>query len=385
MLPDETRPSERNRTLQAFDALFERFQCDPIETAILQKADPFLETAGEDLRRRMFTSTGSAGEELCLRPDFTIPVCLHHLQSKTDLPRRYGYLGPVFRQREQGLHEFLQAGVEHLGRMETPYLVDAEIMAIAVDAALMPDPQAVLTLKLGDPSLFHQLLLSLDLPLGLQNRLIRAFSRGLNETSLQKVLSPHDAEQMPLPTDLKNLLHEPEALKQAVADMMLSQGLSLHAGRSAQDIAGRYLETYGPQDFGLSDTDKTRLTAVLTDYLRLNGPALRMPARLADFEQQHEVTFGKSLEQFSDRLTEFSSKLNAAIPADFSFASGFARPLDYYTGFVFELFANGASRPVAAGGRYDRLMEILGSDGSVPAAGFSLWLDRMPKWGVKNG
>jgi len=385
MLPDETTGSASGRSLKAFDALFERFQCERIETAILQNADPFLETAGEDLRRRMFTSTGSAGEELCLRPDFTIPVCLHHLQSRTDLPRRYGYLGPVFRQREEGPQEFLQAGVEHLGRTETPYLVDADIMAIAVDAALMPDADTVLTLKLGDPSLFHQLLVSLEVPPGLRNRLIRAFGRGLDAESLQKILSSSDAEETPLPADMNKLVHEPDRLEQAVADMMLAQGLSLHAGRSADEIAGRYLETYGPQDFGLSDDDKARLTAVLTDYLLLNGPALDMPARLADFEQKHQVTFGKRLAQFTDRLTEFSAKLGPSIPLDFSFASGFARPLDYYTGFVFELFANGASRPVAGGGRYDRLMEILGSEDPVPAVGFSLWLDRLPKWGVNDG
>lgn len=383
MLPDETSRSETGRSLQAFDALFERYQCQRIETAILQDADPFLETAGEDLRRRMFTTTGGAGEEMCLRPDFTIPVCLHHLQSLTDLPCRYGYLGPVFRQREEGLHEFLQAGVEHLGRTETPYLVDADLMAIAVDAALMPDPKIELTLKLGDPSLFHQLLASLDVPSGLSNRLIRAFGRGLDEASLLRVLSPNDAENTtPLPVDMKKHLNDPEALQQAVADMMLAQGLSLYAGRGASEITRRYLETYGPQDFGLTETDKTRLTEVLSDYLKLNGPALEMPSRLAAFEKQHEVAFGANLVQFADRLSEFSNKAGASIPADFTFASDFARPLDYYTGFVFELFANGASRPVAAGGRYDRLMEILGSDDSVPAVGFSLWLDRMPKWGA---
>lgn len=385
MLRDETTNSATGRSLQAFDALFERYQCEQIETAILQSADPFLETAGEDLRRRMFTTVGGAGEELCLRPDFTIPVCLHHLQSRTDLPRRYGYLGPVFRQREEGLHEFLQAGVEHLGRTETPYLADADLMAIAVDAALMPDAQAVLTLKLGDPSLFHQLLVSLEVPTGLRNRLIRAFGRGLDETSLKKILSPSEAEDMPLPADLRKLLHDPEALEQAVADMMLAQGLSLHAGRNAHDITERYLEIYGPQDIGLTESDKARLMKILVDYLRLNGPALEMPARLTDFERRHDITFGANLEQFADRLSEFSAKADTSIPTDFTFASDFARPLDYYTGFVFELFVNGASRPVAAGGRYDRLMEILGSEDPVPAVGFSLWLDRMPNWGAKNG
>ena len=367
------------KALQAFDTLFERYQCERIETDILQQADPFLETAGEDLRRRMFITAGAAGEEMCLRPDFTIPVCLSHLQSEIDLPRRYGYLGPVFRQRDAGPNEFLQAGVEHLGRTETPHLVDAEIMTIAVNAATIPDSKAELSLKLGDPSLFHQLLVSLDVPSGLRLRLIRAFGRGLNRPTIQRILSPGDAEALPLPGIVQACLHDAEALQQAVADMMLTQGLSPHAGRSPQDIATRYLETYGPQDFGLNERAKTRLETVLSDYLQLTGLALEMPDALADFEQRHAVEFGTKLTQFSDRLAEFARQAGELMPDNFMFAPDFARPLDYYTGFVFELFVNGATQPVAGGGRYDRLMEILGSDVPVPAVGFSLWLDRMPK------
>lgn len=370
----------RNRALQAFGALFERYQCDRIETAILQQADPFLETAGEDLRRRMFITAGAAGEEMCLRPDFTIPVCLSHLQSEIDLPRRYGYLGPVFRQRRAGPNEFLQAGVEHLGRTEMPHRVDAEIMTIAINAATIPDSNAELSLKLGDPSLFHQLLVSLKVPPGLRHRLIRAFGRGLDRPTIQRILSPGDAEALPLPGGLQSCLHDAAALQQAVADMMLAQGLSPHAGRSPEHIATRYLETYGPQDFGLSEAAKDRLETVLSDYLQLSGPALEMPAGLAEFEQRHAVEFGAMLAQFSDRLSEFAGQAGPLMPGSFVFASDFARPLDYYTGFVFELYVNAATQPVAGGGRYDRLMEILGSDGPVPAVGFSLWLDRMPEW-----
>ena len=49
---------------------------------MLHPADPFLETAGEDIRRRMFVTEGPQGERLALRPDFTIPVCLEHLASE---------------------------------------------------------------------------------------------------------------------------------------------------------------------------------------------------------------------------------------------------------------------------------------------------------------
>jgi len=54
------------------------------------------------------------------------------------------------------------------------------------------------------------------------------------------------------------------------------------------------------------------------------------------------------------------------------------RGLDYYTRTVFEVFspALGAQDALAAGGRYDNLVESLGGD-STPAVGFSAGLERV--------
>ena len=58
--------------------------------------------AGEDLRRRIFLTESETGEQLCLRPEFTIPVCLDHIANGAHTPARYAYLGEVFRQRRAG-------------------------------------------------------------------------------------------------------------------------------------------------------------------------------------------------------------------------------------------------------------------------------------------
>ena len=58
--------------------------------------------------------------------------------------------------------------------------------------------------------------------------------------------------------------------------------------------------------------------------------------------------------------------------------AAFGRPLDYYTGLVFEIAASGASpRVLAGGGRYDRLLTLLGAKTPIPGVGFSVWLDRI--------
>ena len=89
--------------------------CEIPDIPILQPAEPFLETIGEDIRRRMFTTSGDDGVEMCLRPEFTIPICLHWLAGDNRSAGRFGYFGPVFRRQRRTSNEFQQAGVEDFG------------------------------------------------------------------------------------------------------------------------------------------------------------------------------------------------------------------------------------------------------------------------------
>jgi ATP phosphoribosyltransferase regulatory subunit len=108
---------------------------------LLQPADPFLDIAGEDLRRRIFLTESDTGESLCLRPEFTIPVCRDHIASRAATPHRYAYLGEVFRQRREGSNEFVQAGLEDLGDLDIAR-ADARSLADAVAFATMAVPGA---------------------------------------------------------------------------------------------------------------------------------------------------------------------------------------------------------------------------------------------------
>ena len=51
------------------------------EPPVLQPAEPFLDLSGEDIRKSLYLTTDAAGEELCLRPDLTIPVAREYLAS----------------------------------------------------------------------------------------------------------------------------------------------------------------------------------------------------------------------------------------------------------------------------------------------------------------
>ena len=66
-------------------------------------------------------------------------------------------------------------------------------------------------------------------------------------------------------------------------------------------------------------------------------------------------------------------------PTRVRFAARFGRNMEYYTGFVFELWARDAEGPVqiAGGGRYDTLLEMLGADAPVTAIGCAIRTERV--------
>src|SRR5271166_2727430 len=80
------------------------------EPAILQPAEPFLDLSGEDIRKSLYLTSDASGEELCLRPDLTIPVARDYLASnRAGEAAGFSYLGAVFRYRWGRPSEFLQA------------------------------------------------------------------------------------------------------------------------------------------------------------------------------------------------------------------------------------------------------------------------------------
>ena len=106
----------------------------PAQPSILQPAEPFLDLSGEDIRKSLYLTTDASGDELCLRPDLTIPVARDYLASSAaGRPAGFCYLGPVFRYRPDRPSEFVQAGVESFGRRDIA-AADAEMLALGLEA-----------------------------------------------------------------------------------------------------------------------------------------------------------------------------------------------------------------------------------------------------------
>ena len=347
-------------------------QAPRVDIPVIQPAEPFLDMAGEDLRRRIFLTESETGESLCLRPEFTIPVCRAHIAETVATPRRYSYLGQVFRQRREGGNEFFQAGVEDLGETDE---ARADARAVSEARALIAQftPGADLSIILGDQSVFEAVVAGLGLPAGWQKRLIHAFG---NEQALDAMiarLANPDASAQPDASVAGFLARGDVAgLEAHIEQVMQETGYSTHASRSPAEIAARLI--------GKQALDATRLSPgaldALKTFLALDVALDRAAPALADFARHAGLDISLAQQAFEARLDALSERGENL--SSIRWRAAFGRPLDYYTGLVFEVSARrGGDLVLAGGGRYDRLMELLGAQEPIPAVGFSLWLDRI--------
>lgn len=357
----------------ALAALFADLGAVTVETPLLQRAEPYLDTAGEDLRRRIFLTRGEGGETLCLRPDFTIPVCLAHIEGAAGLPRRYAYNGPVFRQRRGEPAEFRQAGIENLGE-ENRAAADSQALAealAALSACGLREPAAV---TVGDQALFEAFLTALDLPAGWQRRLIRCFGRDdLLEAALAALSREADSDPLDLDPAVRALLRSGDtaALADHVRTLMDAGGLPPNRGRTPEEIAERLVEKMALANTRLRSAYLDRLRA----FLALDCPLDEATTRLEAMEAESGVEFGPALELFRARAA--SLRAAGVDLGPIRYRAAFGRTLDYYTGLVFEIAAASDMPPLVGGGRYDRLVSYLGAPTPIPAVGFALDLDRI--------
>jgi len=354
--------------------LFEREGYARVEPSVLQPADVFVDLSGEDIRRRMFVTQDGAGQEFCLRPEYTIPVCRRHLAQAGPAPADYCYLGPVFRLRANEPGEFWQAGVESIGRPDAP-AADAEMLALALDGLETLGAGAV-TVRLGDMGLLDALLDALRVPPAAKRRLIRAIASG-------ETLDPAPEAERGVPEHAGLLAaiegQAPQAARAFVEDVLSIAGISRVGGRSAADIAERFLARASNRSGGLAPEQH----AVLARYLAISGDPDAAAAAVDQLAREASLPIDAARAAFEDR-TGFMAARGLDV-ASFAFAGSFARNLDYYTGFIFEIRdpRRADGRPVVGGGRYDRLLQHLGAPQPVPAVGCSIWLDRLGVGGAR--
>ena len=365
-------PAEREalaRQNAAIMAVFERAGFEHVQPDILQPADLFLESSGEDIRARTYVFTDPSGAEMCLRPDLTVPACRYHLSqaAKPQSEARYCYCGPAFRfpHETEAPGEFVQAGLEWYAAADAQG-AEARVLKLTL-AALEAAGLEKYTVTIGDLGLFTGLLDDIDMPARWRSRLRRQFWRPQAfHDLLLSYASDHAGKRSSISEHVDAMAgRSDDAARDAVSKMLTSAGLPLVGGRSEEEIAARLLEKSADRSEAKIDAAAAAMLDAYLAIARTDAMAALGAIGAAHFAAA-QVAYGRRIDAMENL------GLN---PRRFRFAAAFGRELEYYTGFVFQIEAAGAV--IAGGGRYDNLMSDIGAPCPISAVGSAIYTDRL--------
>jgi ATP phosphoribosyltransferase regulatory subunit len=372
-MPGRTSAEREALTRQnaAIMAVFERAGFDHIAPDIIQPADIFLDRSGEDIRARTFVFTDPDGNELCLRPDLTVPTCRYHLSHAPKAEARYCYLGQAFRFPDEKLspQEFTQAGIEWFGGKDS-VVEEARVLKLAISAL---DATGLTKMKVitGDLGLFNALLDGMPMPSRWRRKLQHQFWRPEAFRALIKYYSSGNGRHRTSISQTIDALATMDAVN--VVNAALYDSAIPHVGdRSVADIAARLTEKFRdrsekPLDGAMVEAIDAFLaiegtmTDVVLQFRKISGGSA-FAAAIANFERRIETLEDMGLN-----------------PRRFYFDANFGRELEYYTGFVFQIESSVGNHAVtvAGGGRYDDLLGDLGAPQKTPAVGCAIHTERV--------
>lgn len=329
-------------------AVFQATGAEPVEAAILQPADVLLDLYGEDIRGRAYVTNDPVQGEMMLRPDFTVPVVQMHMQSHAD-PARYTYAGPVFRKQDEDprrAREYTQVGFEVFDG-QNPAAADAEVFA-TVKAALADAPVRAATGDIG---------------------LLKAAVAGLQTTEARKAALMRHIWR---PKRFKSLLDRFGGRIAAPAKRVTLLGASDPFADAGPEVGVRSRgEVQQRIDALRADAEAAPISneeiSVIESILNLSETAPHILSALYDIAVDMPAidTAVKTYEARLDAMAKRGVDIDAL-----AFEGSYGRTsLEYYDGFVFGFYGVKDNRPVATGGRYDALTQVLGDGRAVPAVG----------------
>ena len=362
--------------------LFARTGYEPVAPSILQPADVFLDQIGESVRGRTYVFTDLAGDELCLRPDLTVPVSRLYLERhpQADTVARYCYNGPTFRFQPFGAgrthpREFRQAGIECFGAVDRES-ADLEVILLAVESVRSAGLREF-GLRFGDIALFYALINALDLPERWRLKLHHYFWRPASFHALLGRLARGERPDSDGPTAaLAGTLagETPERAEELVAAYLEEQAIPLAGSRSLSEITEGLLDNAA--DLRAEPLPK-EVATVIDYFLAVAGPPREAMDQVAMIGKGAGLDIDAALDAVLrrfDRLERDGVDLGRA-----TFATELGRTLEYYSGMVFQIEGAGMDQtePVAGGGRYDGLLAALGAPREVPAVGLAVHTERL--------
>jgi ATP phosphoribosyltransferase regulatory subunit len=370
------------RAREAIETTLRRYAYGAIDPPILESALPFLNRSGENIRRHMYIFPDPGGREICLRPELTIPVCrayLRQMSAKGSIAR-LSYFGPAFTYEPATAGRYrqsYQAGAEFIGAAWRE-AADAEILAAALDAL---DATGLIdtAIETGDVDIRNAFIDQLPISERSKARIRRVALRKQTDPrarSAVSALKAAEADQSNGFGELASLLAaaEPGKAERLIREVFALADVRHVGGRTAEEIIERLASRTAQREEPIS----AELTQGVVELLNIRGkPETAFEAISEHFRKFRIGGIEPVLERCRQRLRYVEAYRQR--PPAVVFNVGLRRDLEYYTGFLFEIYATQLMRigHVCGGGRYDNLLEGLGANASIPAVGFGIRLDRL--------
>lgn len=357
------------------ERLVERHGYQMVETPVIEQPELFVRKSGGERLAQLYTFT-YRGRELALRPEHTASIVRMYVDQfqSEPLPIRLAYAGPVFRYENPQAgrsRQFTEFGCELIGT--NGLVADVETINLALDCLAelgVSRPHLVL----GHIGIIIGFLEGLQLDQLAQDWLLWRMER-LQRGEEHPSATPSYLVNAPATADGDDALNSAlDGLdQQAIVRLLHQSGVNFTNGsRTPEEIVAGL---FAKRRRGYDQERLANALAFVSRLTQLTGPpeATLGPLRELAASQGLDTAPLDEIEQIVSLLGTTRHD-----PPDITINIGMGRGLRYYTGILFEVYPDRSSdRQLCGGGRYDDLATNLGARHPVPAAGFSLGLERV--------
>ncbi len=343
-----------------------------VDLPLVYNSEVFYETSGEDIRRRMFSFTNNSGDEMCLRPDLTIPTCKYFLENINKFENgQLCYSGPVFRSSltstEQSL-ELNQSGIEIIYK-DSSKISNFEKEFQAINLAIETMNQIGIndfSIRISSISLFNLFINSLDLPQRWKQRLLRHFyRRDYFDKLLNRISDGVGYDKERKSNIIRDVFGDDKIVNEEIKDILLNEDQLKTGSRTIDEIASRFnLKS----ESVVSSKQGKEIQKVINKFLSLNGPIQKIDDQMNkfinDFDIQRFDVGQEMINQLSSNLIKISAK-------PIYFDCDFGHSIEFYDGIIFEITNDLNSDVLISGGRYDKLLNALEDKDQFSAVGFA--------------
>lgn len=323
----------------AMQDVLDRWGYREIATPTFEHLELFTIKSGASVIEEIYSFTDKGGRALALRPELTAPVMRMYVSEMQNMPKpqRLWYFGNCFRyERPQRgrFREFWQMGTEIIGGGKP----DSEAEAIALADEMLRSVGVTGDIHVGY--------------LGL----------------IRSILGKIDAQHRP---EVMRMIDKKE--RSALAALLDEIGQSHLGLLELIDLKGKAALDKAVEIVGEMRTAPNELTHVQT-AVEYAAAAAAAPGAIGrgSARQGRAVGSELNLEQFQE-MVDLLEAFGVKFTIDFEIVRG----LEYYSGTVFEIYAQGlgAQRQICGGGTYE-LASLFGGK-ETSSTGFGLGFDRI--------